>query len=200
MKYLLILIILLAGAGCYYEYTLYTALQVVEASDQQKIKDLNDKIDTLAADSKKQTTDKATMDKNLADEKAKTANLTTELSSAQDAASTAQKRADEATKTLQDKLDKEKELAAAKAAKLTNDLGTIQTQDGKTYANCKMLSLDADGVTVACEPTIIKLYYSILPPALQKKFAYDPKTASKLSDARVKFLIEQIQTADAISN
>ena len=89
---------------------------------------------------------------------------------------------------------------AARAAKMTNYLGTVQTQDGKSYQNCKMLSVDEDGVTVTCETTITKLNYSILPPDLQRKFGYDPQAAAKLSQARIQYLEQQIQAAEAIGN
>ncbi len=200
MKYFLIFLILLSCGGTYYVYTLLDAEQVKNKQAEEKIGELNGTIDDLQAAGKKLTDEKTQLEKNLADEKAKSSDLSTQLDTAQQEATAAQKQAADSAKALADEMAKEKTLEAARAAKMTNYLGTVQTQDGKSYQNCKMLSVDEDGVTVTCETTITKLNYSILPPDLQRKFGYDPQAAAKLSQARIQYLEQQIQAAEAIGN
>ena len=196
MKYLLILLTLLACAGAYYEHTL---LANRDAGNQQQISDLQSKVDTLQSDGKKLEDEKEELDKSVADDQAKIADLTAQLGAAQKAAADAKKQADDATKALQAELAREK-AAPAPAAKPTNYLGTIVTQNGKTFQNCTMLKADADGITVNSTAGISKLIYGILPPELQKKFGYDPHAAAKLSEAQVQYLEQQIEAAEAAGN
>lgn len=196
MKYLLILVVLLACGGAYYEHML---LVKQDAADEQQISDLNSKIETLESAGKDQEDGKAKLEKGLADEKAKTADLTAQLDAAQKAAAEAKKQADDAVKALQAEIAKET-AQPPKPPKPTNFLGTVTTQNGKTFQNCMLLKADVDGITVNCATGITKLIYGILPPELQTKFGYDPHAASKLSEAQVQYLEEQIQAAEAAGN
>jgi hypothetical protein len=192
MQYFLIFIILLACGGAYYEHTLS---QTQSDSDQAQITSLNSQIDKLQSDDAKLKEDEAKEEKSLTEAKTKIADLTTQLAAAQQAVANAKKQADDAVKALQ----------AEKAGPLpppppTNLLGTILTQDGKTYPDCKLLKADEDGITISCTNGITKLIYGILPPVLQTKFGYDPKAAAKLSEAQVQYLEQQIQAAEAAGN
>jgi hypothetical protein len=192
MNYFLGLVILLACGGAYYEQTL---LQAQKTADQQQIADLNTKIDAFQSDAQKVDDEKANQEKILKDANAKIANLTTQLAAAQKAVADAKKRADDAVKTLE-----AVKAGPAPPPKPTNLLGTILTQDGKTYGNSKLLKADAEGITITCDSGITKLIYGILPPALQTKFGYDPHAAAQLSEAQVQFLEQQIQAAEAAGN
>jgi Tfp pilus assembly major pilin PilA len=196
MQYFLIFVILVACGGAYYEHTL---AQAQNDTDQAQITDLNSKIDKFQSDGRKLEDEEAKEEKGLAEAKTKITDLTTQLAAAQKAVADAKKQANDAVKALQDEIAREK-AGPPPPPPPTNLLGTILTQDGKTYPNSKLLKADEDGITISCTNGITKLIYGILPPALQTKFGYDPKAAAKLSEAQVHFLEQQIEAADAAGN
>ncbi len=58
------------------------------------------------------------------------------------------------------------------------------TVDGKTYESIKVVKVEDDAVTVLCKDGGALIPLSKLPPALQKRFSYDPVKAKAAEDAR----------------
>ena len=79
-------------------------------------------------------------------------------------------------------------------------MGTIATLDGKNYQNCKLLKVDADGITVDHTEGITKIAFGLLPPDLQKRFGYDPHQMTGLTATQVESLEAQRKAADASEN
>lgn len=188
MNYFLILIILALGGGGYYEYTL---LEQKSVADGQQITDLGTKVSTLQADNKTLTADNIKLAQGLKDDEAKITDLTKALADAKSAAAAA--------------------VAAAAAPpapvtppppptppKPTNHLGTITTSDGKTYQNCQLIKVDADGIVVNDSDGITKLLYGKLPTDLEKRFGYDPLKPGNLTEEQVQAL-EQQRQADQVA-
>jgi hypothetical protein len=91
---------------------------------------------------------------------------------------------------------------AARAASVAppsdpNNLGTINTLDGRTYHNCKVLKVEADGVTFSHDDGITKVLYPFLPPNLQKQFDYDPQKAVQQTDAQTRYDEQQAAATNA---
>jgi len=190
MNYFLMLIILGLCGGGYYEYTV---LQKKDAADQQQLSDLGAKIDTLQSDNKKLDDDKTQLKKSMADAQSKITDLTAQIQAAQSELA-------ETKQTVQ-ALQAEKAKAAAAAATPaappppTNSLGTITTQDGKTFQNCLLLKVEADGIVVNHSEGITKMLYRSLPAEMQKKFGYDPLQGTPLTEAQVQFQEAKRQAA-----
>jgi hypothetical protein len=86
----------------------------------------------------------------------------------------------------------DKSITAARTASVAppsdpNNLGTINTLDSRTYHNCKLLKVEADGVTFSHDDGITKVLYPFLTPDLQKRFNYDPQKVTGLVDAQARF-------------
>jgi hypothetical protein len=77
-----------------------------------------------------------------------------------------------------------------------NNLGTVSTLDARTYHNCKVLKVEADGVTFSHDDGITKVLYPFLPPNLQKRFNYDPQNVTGLVDAQARFDEQQAAPAN----
>jgi hypothetical protein len=176
MKYFLLFIIIALCLGGYYGYnTLATAQQAKVDADQQQIT-------KLQKDNTSLTDDKAKLAKSASDAQAQVTDLTTQLQTAQTSLTATQSKLDAAQKSLADDEAKiAKAAAAAAAAKVAatvpadpNSLGTITTLDGKTYQNCDLLKIDADGITINHSEGITKIMFALLPMELQKKFGYQP--------------------------
>jgi len=180
MNNFLILVIVLMGGGAIYEYTiLEQQLQHAQAAEFQGLTNQGDKIDTILAESRKMEADKLQLAVNLQVAQNKILDLTAQLQTAQ--------------KALEDmRLSALAAQAAAQAAAQPPDpnkppappapppiikLGTIVTEDGKTYENCQLLKVEADGITFSHSAGITKVMFRLLPPDLQKRFGYDPVQA-----------------------
>jgi len=190
MNYFLILLILGLGGSGYYEYTL---LQQRSAEDQRQIgdlgskigalHDLSSKIDALQSENKKLEDDEARLAKGVTDAQAEVADVTKQTQSA---------LAEIKTETLQGPNAQNPVKASPPNS---NDLGTITTLDGKTFKNCQLLKVEADGIVVNHSAGIMKIMYGLMQPDMQKKFGYDPKQAAGLTEAQIQFQEQQRQAA-----
>lgn len=61
-----------------------------------------------------------------------------------------------------------------------------KTTDGKVYEDVKLVRLDADSVTILDKDGGARIPLAKLPPALQKRFGYDPDLAKAAADLRAK--------------
>jgi hypothetical protein len=87
--------------------------------------------------------------------------------------------------------------AAVTAAQDSDSLGTINTLDGRTYENCKILKIEADGITFSHADGITKVLFPLLRPELQKKYGYDPQKAVAQTEAQINYQQEVQQTPAA---
>jgi hypothetical protein len=94
-------------------------------------------------------------------------------------------------------IDEAANAAATAAVSNSNNLGTITTLDGRTFQNCKVLKVEADGVTFSHDDGITKVLFPLLPPAVQKQFDYDPQKAVAQTGAQVRY---DEQQADATNS
>ena len=60
------------------------------------------------------------------------------------------------------------------------------TTDGKQYLNVKVVKVEDDAITVVYKEGGALIPMTKLPPALQKRFSYDPDKAKVAADARSK--------------
>jgi hypothetical protein len=187
MNYFLLMIIVGLCGGGYYEYT---TLEQKSAADQQQITDLGGKVDTLQSENKALEDDKAQLTKSVADAKAELADLTKQVQAAQSALAEAQAQALQAAKAAMPATT-----AAAASSRPTNNLGTIVTLDGKTFQNCQLLKVQADGIVVNDADGITEIRFGLMPPDLQKRFGYDPHQAANLTEAQIEYQEEQRQAA-----
>jgi hypothetical protein len=188
MNYFLLVIIVGLCGGGYYEYTL---LEQKSAADQQQITDLGGKVDTLQSENKTLEDDKAPLTKSLADAQAELVDLTKKVQAAQNALAKAQAQALQAAKAA----TPAPTTAADAPSRPTNNLGTIVTLDGKTFQNCQLLKIQADGIVVNDADGIIEIRFGLMPPDLQKRFGYDPHQAAMLTEAQIEYQEEQRQAA-----
>ena len=87
--------------------------------------------------------------------------------------------------------------AAAASSSNSNSLGTVNTLDGRTFNNCKVLKVEADGVTFSHDEGITKVLFSFLPPNVQKQFDYDPQKAVAQTDAQTRYDEQQAAATNA---
>ncbi len=62
----------------------------------------------------------------------------------------------------------------------------LTTTDGKQYLNVKVVKVEDDAITVVYKEGGALIPMTKLPPALQKRFSYDPDKAKVAADARNK--------------
>ena len=82
---------------------------------------------------------------------------------------------------------------SAIAAENSDAQGTITTLDGRTFQNCKILKVEADGITFSHDDGITKVLFPLLRPETQKKYGYSPQQAILKTETE----IQQQQTAAA---
>lgn len=178
MKSFLFLVILALCGGGYYEYTVLLQKQDAQATDQKQISDLNGQIDQLEADKKKLQGNLAAANQDLSSAKSQITDLTAQLQALQKVAEDAKKTAPQPSQV--------------KPAPVSpNFLGTIVTLDGKTFQNCKLLKVDADGITFNHSEGITKVAFILLPPDLEKRFGFDIHTEIQLPP-------EEVQAQEAL--
>lgn len=61
-----------------------------------------------------------------------------------------------------------------------------KTSDGKIYQDVKVVRVEDDAITILCKDGGALVPLVKLPPALQRKFDYDPEKAKIAADARSK--------------
>jgi hypothetical protein len=96
-------------------------------------------------------------------------------------------------------IDEAATAATAAAASNSNNLGTITTLDGRTFENCKVLKVEADGVTFSHDDGITKVLFPLLPPTIQKQFDYDPQKAVAQTDAQERYNEQQAAATNSTS-
>jgi len=173
MNYFLMLVILLLGGGGYYEYT---QIQQKSSADQQQISDLSAKVDTLQTENKKLEDAQTQLKKSSDDAAAQVGALTQQLQNAQSALAAAKANQPQTAAT-----------AKAPVSPTSNDLGTIATLDGKSYQNCQLLKVKAEGIVINDADGITELAFGLLPPDLQKRFGYDPHSSPTLTPDQVQY-------------
>lgn len=181
MNYFLILLIFGLSGGGYYEYTI---LQQNAEANQQQLTSLGGKIDTLQSENKKLEDDNTQSTKAVADDQAEITKLTTQIQTVQSAFDEAKTQAAHPPKT-----------ATPAVTPPSNNLGTIATLDGKTFQNCQLLKVEADGIIVNDSDGIMKILFGLMQPDVQKRFGYDPHQAAALTEAQIRFQEQQRQAA-----
>jgi len=190
MKYVYIILILAMGGGGYYllymkqadEITLQTNTKAKNLRTKKgletDIKSLTDVKTKLTADSAAQkalvdglNTDVGGLQQNIENDKSDTDQATSAANDANTAADTARKHTD----------------ALVNPPPPTNNLGTIATENGKTYENCALLKVEATGITISSSSGVVQIYYPFLPVELQQKFGYDRMHPADLSPSQVNY-------------
>ena len=176
------LIILLLCGGGYYEYN---DLQQKSAAAQLQISDLSAKVDKLEADNKALEDDKTRLTKMANDAQTEITDLAKQLQAAH--GGLAQARPSAAQPPTAN--------APAMAATAGNSLGAISTLNGKTFQNCQLLKIKAEGIIINHSEGITEIEYGLLPLDLQKRFGYDPRQAAALTEAQIQFQEQQRKAA-----
>jgi len=93
-------------------------------------------------------------------------------------------------------------VTAATTAQNSDSMGTITTLDGRTFQDCKVLKIEADGITFSHADGITKILFPLLRPELQKKYGYDPQKAVAETAAQINYQqsVQQTAPAPAASN
>jgi hypothetical protein len=190
MNYFLLLLLVGVCCGGYYEYTV---LQQNSIADQQQITDLGTKIDALKADNKKLEDDKDQLTKGAADAQTTIADLTKQIQDAKVALVQAKPQ------VVAPPNANPPGATATPSTLPGNNLGTITTLDGKTFKNCQLLKVDADGIVVNHSEGIMKILFGLMPPDLQKRFGYDPHQAAALTEAQIEYQEEQRKAAAPVT-
>lgn len=184
MNWFLLLIILLMGGAGYYEYqTLHGQITV----DDMQVSDLKTKLQ-LAAAGEQQSADNVTqLTSSLTAVQAKVVELQKQLQDAKSGIFTGQpSTALPATSTT----------IAAAPMPFTTKLGTITALDGKTYSACQLLKVNCDNIVVSDADGVTQIALNVLPAPMQKMFGFDAKLGP-LSNDQVAALEQQRQMAAA---
>jgi multidrug efflux pump subunit AcrA (membrane-fusion protein) len=190
MNWILFLIILGMAGGGYYEYQ---NLQHDIANDDQRLADVQAKLDAVSAENKKGQADKDA-----------------QVAAAQQAIKAVQAQLDDAQKQLASAKAAVASAAAAPApvavtpkaspSGISTKLGTIATLDGKSYEDCKLLKVNPDGIVVNHSQGITKILFNALPPDMQKIFGFDPHAGPDLTPEQVLADESKRQVADSAGN
>ncbi|NCF88461.1 MAG: hypothetical protein GWQ08_23555 [Verrucomicrobiaceae bacterium] len=78
-------------------------------------------------------------------------------------------------------LEIEDRLVARGAARGLN-LGTIQTQDGRTFSDAVVQDADALGITISHGGSVVQLGYEVLSPPLKLRFRYSQEEAKQAAE------------------
>ncbi len=183
MKLFLFLILIVAGEGAYFEYTTEKRLGTGTA---HQLGEWQAKVDALEAKNKKLKAQGADITHSLGMAQAQDQLLSRQLQDAQAAESHGPSSPTPMAATSS--------APTSASASSALDLGTISTIIGKTYQNCKLLKVQADGIVISHSQGIIKVLFAYLPPEMQRRFGYDPNHASALDEATVRYQ-EQLRQA-----
>ncbi len=174
MNMFLLLVLLVAGEGVYFEYN---QQKQVEAGIEKQLTAWQTTVNGLDAEIRDLTNAKNDILKATAQAEADIEKSNMTLAKAQ-------------SMIVLSKAEQE-----AKAAEEAGALGTIVTKDGQTYKNCQLLKVYPDGITFNHDDGITKVLFPQLPPALQKRFGYDPQAQSALQAAQMRYQ-EQLRAAN----
>ncbi|MGV3663526.1 MAG: hypothetical protein ACO1TE_25375 [Prosthecobacter sp.] len=83
-------------------------------------------------------------------------------------------------------------LVVASAASDTR-VDTIQTIQGRTYRQCKILQREADGIAFAHQKGIARVLFSDLPASTRYELGYDAKAAAALELSRKQQRLERLE-------
>jgi hypothetical protein len=208
MKYvqyvLFFLLVAVAGGGSYIVF--YTQPKEIDADTKTKDADTATKAG-LQKDIAGLTTDRETLGKELAKDQAQMTDLRSQLETLK--ATIEQEKTDAAqaatdateARAAADKTTKEVE-ALLHPPMPTNDLGTIVTVDRKTYQNCGLMKVQANGVIISSAQGTVQIFFPFLPAELQGRFGYDPAKPGDLSVSQVNYQesIRQQSMASALSS
>ena len=172
MNVLLLLLLLVAGEGVYFEHT--QRLQI-DAGIQIQLTQWQSVVNSLDAENK-----------DLADTRNGILKQTTALESGIEK-SNADLARTQALLTAAEKQHEAEEAQKASAGRIDPSLGTITTTDGRTFQNCQLLKIEADGITFNHADGITKVMFPKLPAALQKTFGYDPQADSARQAAQARY-------------
>jgi hypothetical protein len=100
-----------------------------------------------------------------------------------------------APETHSSAIDQAAHAATVAVATDSNNLGNINTLDGRSFQNCKVLKVESDGVTFSHDEGITKILFPFLPPNIQKQFGYDPQKAAADADAEVRYAQQEAAAA-----
>lgn len=192
MNWFLLLIILAMGGGGYYEYQTLTGQVIV---DQIQISDLKTKLQQLTDSEQKSSDDVAQLTKSLADAQAKANTLDKQLQNAKSALAAAQPPPPVPSSTAGTAISAGTANAAAPPA-FTTKLGTIISLDGKTYAACQLLKVNADSIVISNADGITQIPLNVLPAQTLKLLGLSG-TPITLTDDQVQSLEQQRQAAAA---
>ncbi|MCE0484115.1 MAG: hypothetical protein LV479_07745 [Methylacidiphilales bacterium] len=178
MNYLLLLAIVGICIGAYYQESTVEKARQDKITAEQKLAELTDQYNQLLTDNQKLKADEEQLKKDLHDSEAKVAGLNTQIDKLHD--------------TTEPKAPPR---AVESKPKLSNSLGTIITQDGRTFHDCQLLKVESDGITFNHSEGITKVLYPLLPPAVQKRFGFDPKMGVQLPQEQVELMEDQRMAA-----
>jgi uncharacterized protein HemX len=192
MNWFLLFIILVMAGGGYYEYqTLHGQVTV----DQMQISDFKKQLQAAADGEQKSADDVMQLTTNLTDAQAKASDLEKQLQTAKTALAAAQPSAPTGSSASSSTT-----LAStAPPPAFTTKLGTITALDGKIYAACQLLKINADSIVISNADGITQVSLNVLPTPVQRMFGYD-NTQGKLSDDQVQLLEQKRQAAAASGN
>jgi len=190
MNWFLLLLILLMFAGGYYAYQNF---EDQLAGDQTVIDYQQKKLDTSQAASHKVVDQTMELKASLAAEKTKEADLKKQLDTALAAETALNAKIAELTPKPDATASANAPAPPPPPPGIPSKLGTIRA-GGKTYTNCQLLRVQADGIVVSFDDGIIKLLFAALPPSLQKEYGFDPKLGT-LTDDQVAALEQQRQAS-----
>ncbi len=179
MNVLLLLILLVAGEGVYFEYTQQTQ---IDAGIQIQLTSWQGIVNGLEAENRDLTNTKNAILKQTTALEAGIEKSSAEIAQAQ------------ALMTAAEKQKADEEAKKASADRIDPNLGTIATTDGRTFQNCQLLKIEADGITFNHADGITKVLFPRLSPEFQKKFGYDPQAEAARQAAQQRYE-EQLQAA-----
>jgi HSP90 family molecular chaperone len=191
MNWFLLLIILLMGGAGFYEYQTLNGQVTV---DQMQITDLKTKLQAASDSEKKSADDVNQLTTGLTDAQAKTSDLEKQLQAANTALAAAQAQIQAAKAAAAPPA-----AATTAATAFTTKLGTITALDGKTYASCQLLKVNPDSIVISHADGITQVPLNLLPAPTQKMLGFD-STQGKLSDDQVQLLEQKRQMASSSGN
>jgi hypothetical protein len=162
-SFLLIVILAICG-GSYYEYSV---INQAKLEDEQQITDLQTKVGKLQALNTELAKGRTDLPANFAELQSKTPGAAGQAPADQTQPA--------ANATMSQPAPQPVPSAAPAAPTVSaNDLGTIVTIDARTFQNCRLLKVEADGITFKHAEGITKVLFPLLPPDVQKRFGFDP--------------------------
>jgi hypothetical protein len=87
-------------------------------------------------------------------------------------------------------------LAAGSLGAQTNEIFPVLSTDGQSYTNARITHMTPASALIECDGGSVQIALSNLPPALQRKFGYDPATAAQyLADKKQQEIVTRAAAA-----